>query len=264
MSQSAKKGKAALGDDDSISSASISDDADAETIKLSALDKDSSEKAASKKPKARPSTTTSAEEKTPNEDGENDSFDVVLPPLLGTANGGECTVMIEVNPDDAALLDYEGMSGAIGRFEANSHGGTFGVDKKRRIYLATFSRSSNTTRINSVIVDLKGNRYQGSIVPGPTALVVALSKGGQLRVEGMTDEFATLAKTKDVMASLDAVVHGEFDDGFKVQDENVNRTKSAAAKEKLEAQKVAAASNGKSDGKRVAPAAAKPARKKRR
>jgi hypothetical protein len=66
------------------------------------------------------------------------------------------------------------------------------------------------------------------------------------------------------MASLDAVVHGEFDDGFKVQDENVNKTKSAATKQKLEAQKVATTSNGKSDGKRVAPAGAKPAGKKRK
>ena len=54
-------------------------------------------------------------------------------------------------------------------------------------------------------------------------MVVGLSKGGQLRVEGITDEFVTLQKTKDVMASLDAVVHGEFDDGFKIRDDNVNK-----------------------------------------
>merc|ERR1712194_587892 len=98
----------------------------------------------------------------------------LLPPLLGTVNGGECTLMVEVGADNASMLDYEGMTGAIGRFEANHHG---------------------------VIVDLKGNQYHGSILPGPTALVVGLSKGGQLKVEGITDEFATLAKAKDVMAT---------------------------------------------------------------
>lgn len=73
-------------------------------------------------------------------------------------------------------------------------------------------------------MDLKGNQYHGSILPGPTALVVGLSKGGQLKVEGITDEFATLAKTKDIMATLNAVIHGDFDEGFRVQDENVNKT----------------------------------------
>ena len=54
---------------------------------------------------------------------ETDSFDVILPPLLGSGNSGECTVMIEVDPEDAALFDYEGISGAIGRFEADERGG---------------------------------------------------------------------------------------------------------------------------------------------
>ena len=75
-----------------------------------------------------------------------------------------------------------------------------------------------------VVLDLKGCQYQGSLLPGPTALIVSLSKGGQLRVEGITDEFATLVKTQDVMAKLDGVVEGEMDDGFGVRDENVNRS----------------------------------------
>lgn len=129
----------------------------------------------------------------------NSALDVILPPSLLTGAVGECTLMIQVDPDDAALLDYEGISGAIGRFEADGQG---------------------------VVLDLKGLQYSGSILPGPTAMVVGLSKGGQLRVEGITDEFATLQKTKDVMATLDAVVHGEFDEGFKIRDENVNKKKS--------------------------------------
>lgn len=76
-----------------------------------------------------------------------------------------------------------------------------------------------------VVLDLKGCQYQGSLLPGPTALVVGLSKGGQLRVEGITNEFATFVKTQDVMAKLDAVVEGEMDEGFRVQDENVNNLK---------------------------------------
>lgn len=118
MSLSAKKGKAALGDDYSISSASISDDSDTEKTKLTALKKKGSKIK---------SASNNAGKKILDEDGENDSFDVVLPPLVGSANGGECTLMIEVNPSDSALLDYEGMSGAIGRFEANSQGGKFCV-----------------------------------------------------------------------------------------------------------------------------------------
>mmetsp|Transcript_38627 Transcript_38627/g.93375 ORF Transcript_38627/g.93375 Transcript_38627/m.93375 type:complete len:228 (-) Transcript_38627:272-955(-) len=154
-----------------------------------------------------PSPTVSdakAKSETPksSDPSENDSLDVVLPPLLGTANAGECTLMVEVRPEDASMLDYEGITGAIGRFEANHHG---------------------------VIVDLKGNRYHGSILPGPTVMVVNLAKGGQLKVESITDEFATLAKTKDVMKSFDAVVSGEFDEGFRVQDENVNKTARQAA-----------------------------------
>lgn len=82
-------------------------------------------------------------------------------------------------------------------------------------------------------------------------------------MEGITDEFATLTKTQDVMASLDAVVHGEFDEGFRVQDENVNKTKGAEAKEKLEAQKIEAASNAKHNKKRPSNGMAKTATKKR-
>ena len=44
-------------------------------------------------------------------------------------------------------------------------------------------------------------------------------------MEGVTNEFATFVKTQDIMAKLDAVVEGEMDDGFTVQDENVNKAK---------------------------------------
>ena len=67
-----------------------------------------------------------------------------------------------------------------------------------------------------VILDLKGCRYRGSILPGPTALVVGMSKGfgggagsGEMRVDCITDEFVHLVKTKDVMAQLDAIYEGD-------------------------------------------------------
>lgn len=55
----------------------------------------------------------------------NDSFDVILPPLLGTNSNGECTVLVQLDPQDAVTLDYEGVSGAIGRFEADDRGGKY-------------------------------------------------------------------------------------------------------------------------------------------
>jgi hypothetical protein len=55
--------------------------------------------------------STSISRNTPD----NDTFDVILPPLLGSGNAREGTVKIEVNPEDTAFLDYEGISGAIGR-----------------------------------------------------------------------------------------------------------------------------------------------------
>eukprot|EP00980_Cylindrotheca_fusiformis_P027033 scaffold18525_cov190-Cylindrotheca_fusiformis.AAC.3 len=237
MSKATKKSKTTLSDDFSLSSASIiSEDADVDKTKNTiASKKDPVKSAASEKPKL--STALPSRNEALNDDAENDSFDVVIPPSLGTSTYGECTLMIEVNPDDAAVLDYEGVSGAIGRFEANNQG---------------------------VVVDLKGNRYQGSIVPGPTALVVGFAKGGRLRVEGITDEFATLAKTHDVMASFNAVVQGEFDDGFRVQDDNVNKTKSAEAKQKLEAGKMATGNDRKKNGKRSTASSAKSNVKKRK
>jgi hypothetical protein len=136
----------------------------------------------------------------PGEEEEEDSFAVVLPSswvATGQPPPGDCNVLIQVDPNDAARLDYEATSGAIGRFEAGPNG---------------------------IVLDLKGHQYSGSLLPGPTAMLVALTKGKQLRVEGLTDEFATLVQTQDVMAKLDAIVTGaQMDDGYKVVEENVNR-----------------------------------------
>ena len=143
---------------------------------------------------------------------ENDSFDVILPASLGNnagTVGGGCTIMVEVEEEDAQLLDYEGISGAIGRLQADNR---------------------------SLILDLKGCQYHAWILPGPTAMVVSLSKGRQLKVESLTDEFATMVQTQNILEKLDAVVEGEMDETFTHKDENVNvkdkKQEAADAKEK--------------------------------
>ena len=53
-----------------------------------------------------------------------DSLDVVLPTsLLSEPAGGECAVLVQIDPQDATLLDFEGAAGAIGRFETEETGG---------------------------------------------------------------------------------------------------------------------------------------------
>jgi len=130
-----------------------------------------------------------------------DSFDVILPPSIvngGDNSGGDqCTVLVEVSdPSDAvALGEFGGSVGAIGRFESDSNG---------------------------ITLDLKGNQYRGSLLPGPTCLVVGFPShkfgsnkkeqskmlGKQLRVEGIADEYATLVQIDDHMKKLDAIVTG--------------------------------------------------------
>ena len=52
-----------------------------------------------------------------------DAFDVHLPQIFASGNNGECSLLLQLDPDDAATLDYTGLSGAIGRLEADDHGG---------------------------------------------------------------------------------------------------------------------------------------------
>jgi hypothetical protein len=141
-----------------------------------------------------------------------DSFDVVLPSSILKGGGGssdyQCTVLVEVSgsKDAIALGEFGGSVGAIGRFESDSKG---------------------------ITLDLKGNQYRGSLLPGPTFLVVGFPQSfgikkkepstgengeqvqeedeeeesaGKLRVEGIADEYATLVQIDDHMKRLDAVV----------------------------------------------------------
>ena len=141
-----------------------------------------------------------------------DSFDIVLPSSILKGGGGssdnQCTVLVEVSgsKDAIALGEFGGSVGAIGRFESDSKG---------------------------ITLDLKGNQYRGSLLPGPTFLVVGFPQSfgikkressagvngeqvqeedeieeaaGKLRVEGIADEYATLVQIDDHMKRLDAVV----------------------------------------------------------
>jgi hypothetical protein len=54
-----------------------------------------------------------------------DAFEIIIPASLMAENSisGECSILIQIEPQDAALLDFEGASGAIGRFESDEKGG---------------------------------------------------------------------------------------------------------------------------------------------
>jgi len=133
----------------------------------------------------------------------NGDIDVIIPLSLltsaSTGGGKDCTLLVQVNPEDTPALDFHGASGAVGRFEANE---------------------------NEVSMDLKGYQYQGMILPGPTALVVSMhpKMGNKIaKVESITDEFMTIKQASDTMAQLDAVVEkGDMDSTYQVRDENVN------------------------------------------
>ena len=52
------------------------------------------------------------------------SMDVVVPTaLLAESTGGECSLLVQIDPQDSTRLDFEGQTGAIGRFEAEDNGG---------------------------------------------------------------------------------------------------------------------------------------------
>mmetsp|Transcript_4629 Transcript_4629/g.13347 ORF Transcript_4629/g.13347 Transcript_4629/m.13347 type:complete len:358 (+) Transcript_4629:278-1351(+) len=158
-----------------------------------------------------------------------DSFDVVLPSSIidggGCGSENQCTLLVEVSdPKDAiALGEFGGSVGAIGRFESDPNG---------------------------ITLDLKGNQYRGSLLPGPTCMVLGFPSSvgfkkkettttttttttctgaiggrqaeegspsatvGTLRVEGITDEYATLVQIDDHMKKLDAIVTGNHQDGI--------------------------------------------------
>jgi hypothetical protein len=61
--------------------------------------------------------------KTKSEEGggeeDQDDFEILLPGQLDK----ECMVLVQINPDDAAGLALEGVTGAVGRIETDEGGG---------------------------------------------------------------------------------------------------------------------------------------------
>jgi hypothetical protein len=59
----------------------------------------------------------------------DDGLDIKIPLSLlmaGTSAGSnECTLLVQVTPEDAPALDFHGTGGAIGRFETSNDGGKF-------------------------------------------------------------------------------------------------------------------------------------------
>ena len=148
-----------------------------------------------------------------DKDTSMDTYDVLLPsPILnggGGSSDNQCTLLVEVSDsnDAIALGEFGGSIGAIGRFESDSKG---------------------------ITLDLKGNQYRGSLLPGPTCLVVGFpqsfgfkrkdatieangqqieeeeddekEEAAKLRVEAVVDEYATIVQIDDHMKKLDAIV----------------------------------------------------------
>uniref|UniRef100_A0A7S3LF37 Uncharacterized protein n=1 Tax=Amphora coffeiformis TaxID=265554 RepID=A0A7S3LF37_9STRA len=163
------------------------------------------------KRKRREASTTSSITSDPNDDGDGDHdpkeenedvWDMVWPNRNGIlgSNPGECTVLLQIDPEDASMLEMEGASGAIGRLEVDGQG---------------------------VILDMKGRQYQGRIFPGPTALILGTTTPGigrvvdetennntqQLKVLGMTDEFVRCVQQGDALDRLSATLEQGDDAG---------------------------------------------------
>lgn len=51
----------------------------------------------------------------------------ILPPASVYQTNGECTVLVQIDPEDSSTLDFTGATGAIGRMEADDLGGTSNV-----------------------------------------------------------------------------------------------------------------------------------------
>lgn len=55
---------------------------------------------------------------------DTESMDMVVPlSLLAEPTGGECSLMVQIDPQDATRLDFEGQTGVVGRFESDDTGG---------------------------------------------------------------------------------------------------------------------------------------------
>jgi len=134
---------------------------------------------------------------------------------------------------DDADLTFVGDSGAIGRLSVDD--------------------------TNSFTIDLKGRQYEGTILPGPTVMLLNLAPpvGQQVykqvaRVELLTNEFCHLEFTKDVLGSMMGHYTGDGMDDLYDQEENGDdeedeRQNSKSSKKKKRASKQEDNEDGTSD-----------------
>jgi len=171
------------------------------------------------------------------DDDDDDCYDVIIPNSFfeNPSSSIDCSVVLQIpapnkkndHGDDNHILDLEGQSGAIGRFEASK----------------TEESSGN------LVLDFQGYQYHGTLHPGPTCMAIHLTNKnavvGQtsataaaadfaLKVDVITNEFMTLKQTKNIMKSLNAqIIEGTMDEGYQISDDNVNvrtaKTKTATA-----------------------------------
>jgi hypothetical protein len=104
----------------------VSDDDD-DDIDVSDLNDLQMKKAPAKKQAStfkKATASTSTQQPTPVESAaveNDDSFDIIFPHQLGS--NGECTILVQIDPQDSAALDFTGATGAIGRLETDNEGG---------------------------------------------------------------------------------------------------------------------------------------------
>ena len=96
------------------------------------LNQTKEQNATAAKEETKSNSTKKESPKKKNENGsENDDqgIDVKIPLSLlmtGTSSGNnECSVLVQVTPEDAPTLDFHGAGGAVGRFELNQETGTY-------------------------------------------------------------------------------------------------------------------------------------------
>jgi hypothetical protein len=62
-----------------------------------------------------------------DDNDDDDDVDIMIPlslQMTGTSSGGnDCTLLVQVDPEDVSTLDFHGASGAVGRFEVHEHDG---------------------------------------------------------------------------------------------------------------------------------------------
>jgi len=117
----------------------------------------------------------------------------VMVKASATSGAGRNLLLCQLDDPE---LSFQGDSGAVGRLSVTS---------------------------SSLEIDLKGRQYQGTLLPGPTVLLLNLTKpvGAQAnykpvaRVEAITNEFCHLEFSRDLLGGLMGEYSGE--EGFQIE-----------------------------------------------